>query len=314
VHGKRYGFRSFGAWEVLYKRYGFDLDVLWPRLEALLREESAERVASARNAAQRAVSVTTGWVFGALCAWISSVLYFRASPLLVVLVVGSLLAAAQAWPQAKRLLGAYSEAVVTAVDLHRLLLFDAAGWRRPQSAEEERAMFAALARGTGDDDQFRIVRLSEAEDVVEVVKRSVGPAVKQSIREAIAGPAFANFDGVVGARLVAGDDSPEVEIFVGADAPSDTQTARLRVRGGAEAAAVPFTVRVESNAQGFHPFLAQIEVPQDGHPPEVVSVPLDPSPDQELWVWVRVLQHDRTLQNLELTSAGAGINRGMAAT
>lgn len=123
------------------QRYGADYQILWPRLETVLRKENPELYLALEEAStQLDFHIAMTWLTGLFSMIWLLVLPFvglNASLFLALAVFGPLLC--WAW----FVLGARSyrslaEQVSTAVDVGRLKIFDAIGLRQPQSPRQER--------------------------------------------------------------------------------------------------------------------------------------------------------------------------------
>lgn len=132
------------------RRYALDLGLAWPRLEALIPAEERQPVASERRRMDAAVSLTAGWLVATV--WLAAALIATAASgfqipaiLLAASAVGALALYTNSYRQAVDRTIAHGRLVESAVDLHRLSLLDALGWRRPETLVEERSVFAALS-------------------------------------------------------------------------------------------------------------------------------------------------------------------------
>ena len=134
----------------VHRRYALDLELAWPRLEALIPAAERQPVASERRRADAAVSLAAGWRVATV--WLVAALFATAAfgfqipaILLAVSAVGALALYENNYRQAIDRTISHGRLVESAVDLHRLSLLDALGWRRPETLVEERSVFAALS-------------------------------------------------------------------------------------------------------------------------------------------------------------------------
>jgi hypothetical protein len=328
--------------ERIADRYGGDLAVLWPRLLALVPENERRDLASARRSAELPLYLGVGWFIAAAGAAVTCVFYLRASPLLLGLVAGSLVLGRSAHRVAVAAGIEHAQRVESTFDVHRHSLLDAVGWRRPADDEEELQMFRTLSlllagHDSAADKYRQRGPEGDAGDVVEYLRHSIDatveaslrPAVESTLRDAVAGPRFANFDGYVSAQvlrdgvqvgleeqtvLMTPRDYHELRVVIGTKPEPSAVSVPLRVRGGDDLGTVPFAVAVDSNVAAWRKAGSDLEVARHG-PPATLDLPLDAPvslPDGPLWLWVRVSQRGRTLQNLELDVRMAARHPGSA--
>lgn len=253
--------------------------------------------------------------------------------------------------------------VESVIDLYRLSLLDALGFRRPRNQEEERELFQMLSfalagvrevdsfwyaaatgdsamlsdlrstldaamdelpgrlRATVDDSVSQAVRDSVDRDLPRAVTESVLGSVEQglgeTLRRTLAGPRLDNFDGHLSVTLLDGgtpvrvdnegsarmirDHEYQLVISIGQEPSPDATTVPVRIRGGNEHPTVTFAVSIDSNVLALRQAERSLAVGR--HSDSVVRFPLqlDHSAAESNWLWIRVTQHERTIQNLELT-------------
>jgi hypothetical protein len=334
----------------VYARYGLELEVAWPHLSSLIPEPSRSMLGAAERGVDTAVYVAAGWGLAAVGAALAASFYLSASPLLVVGVVGSLALCTSSYSQAITRAVAHGHLVESAVDLHRLELLDALGWRRPGSAQDERALFEALsialAGGPADERFRRRTAPGERADVGESVDRAidsfagrleesvqrtlapvagavlstVAEGLQETLQRSLAGPPLTNFNGHVSVGLIAGDAQLEpgrerrvriepgvgyrLIVAIGPRPHPSAATARLRVRGGEDSEQAVFALAVDSNLAELRRDEDDIVVPRGGEAMREFAFKIDEWPAEPPWLWVRVMQHQRTLQNIDLTLVG----------
>ncbi|MEU3354384.1 hypothetical protein [Streptomyces sp. NPDC037389] len=137
------------------RRYGLDAVVVWTRLEPLLGDRIAARVAERRTSMDAAARLS---VTAALCAPLSGWLLWRSGWWL--LLAAALLAASRiAYTAAVHAAIEYGESVAAAFDLHRFDLLTALHLPLPADLDEERAANRALStlwrQGDTRDHPFR---------------------------------------------------------------------------------------------------------------------------------------------------------------
>jgi len=121
-------------------RYGLDPIIVWPHLWLVLPEPAREALSQARQRLDRAAE---GVLWGLLFAGVAGPWAGWAAPL-------GLLAAWLAYRLAVARAAVFGALVRAAFDLHRLALYDALGWPRPEPEEEVQAgkrLTARLWRG-----------------------------------------------------------------------------------------------------------------------------------------------------------------------
>jgi hypothetical protein len=130
--------------EYIWRNYGIDLAVIWPRLSVLLPAQLANQIEEAEAAIEQLVAFSTaailfGLIAGGIAAYhrmpiIICVLLPLASYILAFLVYRAVLPAAQQWSQLVR----------TGVDLHRFELLDALHLPHPRTSAEYRVLWKRL--------------------------------------------------------------------------------------------------------------------------------------------------------------------------
>ncbi|MFC9594979.1 hypothetical protein ACFTUC_34965 [Streptomyces sp. NPDC056944] len=362
----------------VHRRYRLYLGLAWPRMTVLLTGAEQQPLADAGRKADAATSLAAGW----LLATVGLLLTAAAAPgwpvpsgTLLVAAVGTATFYLASYRQAIDRTIAYGQLVEATVDLQRLPLLDALGWRRPHDPEDERAVFAALSvalAGGPVDERFRCYselgagrtesaglsaaltevidglpdRLHDSVDrsVSEAVRQSVGrdlpemtrsvissvergldeklePALQRTLHQSLAGPKLDNFDGHLAVTLLDGespvpiDDSLqatvlrnrqyELAVTLGYWPDSGAATVPVRVRGGNSSPTVEFAVSVDSNIPALRKDGVMVVVPPEGESHTRFAVTLDDTATNSAWLWVRVSQHGRTIQNLEITLMAA---------
>lgn len=158
-------------------------------------------------------------------------------------------------------------------------------------------------------------------DSVSRELEGLGPAIDSTLRGQIQGPRLVSFNGFVAVEIrdggtgplptdeegrvpVAPHESHELVVMIGRGEPRGQHSAALWIRGGENASVVPFVIELESNAPQLCVTEHPLPVRQDG-PREVARFAIEPgvvARDGTTWVWVRVMQQGRTIQNLEINA------------
>jgi len=353
------------------RRYALDLAVTWPRLAALVPQLERIPLRRAERRVDAAVHLAAGWALAAIGMAIAAGFFPEASLLLLAGAAGTLVLCATSYVQAIERTIAHGQVVESVVDLHRLSLLDALGWRRPRDAADERALFGALSvtlTGGTVDDRFRRDSAVAEEDpglanlratvdeaiaalpdrlhttIDESVSRAVGesverglpqvvansvlgtvereltdtlePTIERTLRRSLVGPRLANFDGYVsvmlldGDTLVAIDDDRtaqllvgrryELAVVIGQQARSGSAAARLRIRGGQDETPVEFAIVIDSNVLTLRQPERPIMVERGSEGEVRFPLVVDGTTVESPWLWIRVTQRDRTIQNVEL--------------
>ena len=236
--------------------------------------------------------------------------------------------------------------VESAVDLHRFALLDALGWRRPKNEEEERRIFAALsaalAYGAPTDSPYQRyatpgesgIPFAEARhaldaavaQVPQMVSAGILGQVERELRgvlhSVLAGQPLSNFDGHLSVTLMDGgslvgangngvfsvtsEQEYQLVIAIGQQPADGAETAPVRIRGGKDDAVVPFAVSVDSNITALRKDEQPLAVDRYGDAELKLPIRLRGASAESAWLWIRVAQHDRTIQNLEITLDAAG--------
>lgn len=177
-------------------------------------------------------------------------------------------------------------------------------------------------RATVDNSVSRAVRDSVNRDLPQAVTESVLGSVEQGLSETLhrtlAGPRLDPFEGHLSVALldegtpVPVDDTGsacvtwehlyQLSIIIGQQPHHDAVTAPVRIRGAKkERSTVSFAVSIDSNV----PALRQSEKPLsvDRHGESELGFPLRINRGTAVptWLWIRVTQHGRTIQNLQVT-------------
>ncbi|MER7582385.1 hypothetical protein [Kitasatospora sp. NPDC097691] len=340
----------------VHRRYGLDLGLAWPRIAALPSEAEQRRLADAQRRADTTTALAAGWLLAAvgLVLTISaSLARGLLSVVLLVAVLGTLAFFRTSYRQAVVRTVAHGRLVEAVVDLKRLPMLDALGWRRPRSPEDERALFSALSAAlAGGPAEARFQRycgtttrsepgaewsaaLAETIDglgreLPEAVTASVlggverglsdtlEPAVERTLQRTLAGPELDNFDGHLSVMLVRDGVVPveiddtlralldrdrpyELVVAVGHLPTADATTAPVRIRGGNDRHTVEFGVSVDSNVPALRQGERSIVVRPDSDDKVRFPVGVGHTVAESAWLWVRVTQHGRTIQNLVIT-------------
>ncbi|MFF3249110.1 hypothetical protein ACFYWY_36525 [Streptomyces sp. NPDC002870] len=363
--------------ERVHRRYGLDVSLAWPRITVLLSEGEQRRLGDVERRADAATALAAGW----LVATVGLVVTAAAAPgwpvpsaALLAAAAGTLAFCRTFYQQAVERAVSHGQLVEATVDLQRLPMLDALGWRRPRSPKDERALFlalsAALAGGRvadrfqrysettsqGESDSAELsAALAEAIDglprrlhatvdrsVARAVHESVGrelpeamtasvlggverglnetlePAVERTLQRTLAGPKLDNFDGHLSVILLQNGVSPvaiddtrrallqrdqpyELVVAIGHHPNTDAATAPVRIRGGNDHRTVEFAVSIDSNIPTLRQHERAVVVEPRGEDGVRFPVRLDHTVAESAWLWVRVAQHGRTIQNLEIT-------------
>lgn len=119
------------------KRYGIDTSTLWKRMWGVLSKEDRKEVSDAQLNVEVLANLSVAFV-----ALTLGVILFSKSDLLFILI--PLFMALVSYRAAIYAAGALTEAVVRLVDLHRLHLIDALGFKSPRTVYDERKLFKEL--------------------------------------------------------------------------------------------------------------------------------------------------------------------------
>lgn len=111
------------------RKYGLDAIICWPRLWSLLPENVRTDLTSARSSLDRLAEL---WFWG-LLFW----LWAFWTPWAVII---GFLWMAMTYGMACQAAMSYGDLLESAFDLHRFLLYDALGWRRPKNTQEEKVL------------------------------------------------------------------------------------------------------------------------------------------------------------------------------
>ncbi len=356
------------ARERIVDRRGIDVAVLWPSIAALLGPAETEAIERARRSADTLTAATAGWLMSVVA--VVPLLDALAPALLAVPVIAALLAR-MTYAEALAAELSYWRLVEGSVDLQRLRLLDALGYRRPSSADEERGIFRRLSAAVSEtsaaglelastlghpaaDELIKELRTNLADVLDDVperlwrqvdgtvtsvvrdsVNQAVGPAVSQSVertlhgeltetvtpalrdevRDLFHGPRLVNYDGAVYAALFE-DGEPvrprddgrvvidprrrhSVTVDIGPARDTWVPSAPLQITGGEDAAEVVFDIVVEGDEAPWR--LERQTVAARGD--ELAGARFE-LPGREFegsgWIWIRVAQQGRTIQNLEL--------------
>lgn len=154
--------------------------------------------------------------------------------------------------------------------------------------------------------------------VSELVEREVG----RGLRRALTDEVLDNFDGHISALLL-DDNQPvpigsdeefrityarnyELVITIAPEPLDYAATAPVVVRNGSdEHYLVPFAISIDSNIPTLRLSEHSLLVSRDGQ--QRLAIPfLVEETGQKPWVWIRLTQHGRTIQNLELNLTDGG--------
>ena len=328
------------------RRYGLDLGYAWPRLASLIPEPERGTLADAERSLDAAVFAAAGWLIAAgwlLAAAIGVVAAQVAGGDVVAIftlvgAAGALALCLNSYRRAVDRTIAHGRLVESAVDLHRLSLLDALGWRRPKNEEEERHIFQALSAALaheGDTSRYRqyaapagdaavLADMREALDTVvaevpQAVTAGVLGSVEQGLRErldqTLSNPQLTNFYGHLSAALLNGDDPvrPDDEGVFGitreqeyrlvitiGQRPEGPATVPVCIRGGNDDPEVPFAISIDSNVAALRENERPLIVYRDGTSEFPLPLRVTHTDAETVSLWIRVTQYNRTIQNLEL--------------
>jgi hypothetical protein len=357
------------ARERISDRHGIDVTVLWPSIAALVGPAEAEALERARRSADTLTAATAGWLMSVVA--VVPVLEADTLALLAIPAIAALLTR-MTYGEAIAAELCYWRLVEGSVDLQRLRLVDALGYRRPSSADEEREMFRRLSAAAGEttapglelastlghpaaDELVKELRRNLADVLEDVparlwrqidgtvtsvvrdtVDRAVGPAVSQSfertlhgelkatvtpalrdeVRDLFRGPRLVNYDGAVYAALFQ-DGKPVrprkdgrvvidpqrrhwVTVNIGpANGDTWVTSAPLQISSGDDAAEVVFDITVEGDEAPWQLEQKTVTVRGDELNGDRFELPSREF-EGRAWIWIRVAQQGRTIQNLEL--------------
>jgi hypothetical protein len=326
------------------RRYhGLDLELAWPRLTPLILENDqkslATTLAAAEYRADAALFSAAGWLVVTvwILPWIWVVSQFAmtgtfrlwAPPFFFAASVAvTLFSYSNRYREAVDRTIARGKLVESAVDFYRLDLLNQLGFRRPKPGEEPQVFAALSAYLAGHTVEKRFLRDDVAvEGSIQALESSILGTVKrgidESMRRTLAGPELENYDGHLSVKVlddgaavpVSGDSTAglipghgyTLVVSIASNPQLDAATAPIRIRGGNDGPVVPFAVSIDSNVPDLcvteRPFPVQREA---SRPPLEVPFRMERNSNASRWVWIRVTQHGRTIQNLDLELAGEG--------
>jgi hypothetical protein len=328
---RRYGLELMAAWP--------RLSLLIPEEEKTSLVES-ERLADAavHRAAGWYVAAATALFYGLVTVQVFVELAW--APVLLSLLaglMGSLLFAQGSHREAVGRTVLLCERVESAVDLHRLELLDVLGWRRPASTQEEKETFRVLSRflagglTTEPDDRRRHDGGSLAPgDVVGIQEKLgatiaelpelVGTAVERSLDEKLSGPPMINYKGFLSVALLDGTSPVPVEdgsvrlalgrayqlvVRIQPTSAGPGHTLPLLIRNGEDRDVVPFAVELDSNLAAARHGAEELAVTRGGTAEVVFPLAWPSDAPSGRWLWIRVAQNSRTIQNLSLAVYGS---------
>lgn len=318
------------------RSYGLDLALAWPALTGLIPPQDQERLAIAEYDADKAVYSAAGWfvatIFLAPALWVLASFGMTGTgqalvPLFVTLsAIATMIICVTRYRHAIDLTTAHGRLIESQVGLHRFELLERFGLRKPEPSEEQEFFNAlsSLLAGQAISSRFRADVLNEPEltaAVSEVVEREVGRGLERALTDGV----LDNFDGHVSA-LVLDDNGPvpmdsdeeflityargyELLIAIAPEPLDHAAAAPVVVRNGSdEHYLVPFAVSIDSNIRNLRLGDHSLPVSRDGE--QRLTVPfLIEETGPKPWVWIRLTQHGRTIQNLELKLTGERAER-----
>ena len=338
--GLSYGNAEWTSLERVESRYGCDGEVLWPRLRRLLPEHDRRSVAAAELRRDLTLAAAAGFLLAALIAFGIAAAYVSQGWIAVVGLAVALATAVIAWrayEAAVRAAREYAYEIEIAFDLHRVRLLQHMGLRLPDSPDEERALFEELSRALrkavpvdaayrwrGGEMVGAEELLANVEERVDGTVRKalevVPEAVTDGVQMALRGTPLVNYDGWVSVEVL--DDGRTLElsdarelavtpgrryelvVTIGPDRGASIAEP-LVVSGGVEQPAVEFRVEIDSDLPALRHAPTPLVVTRTGAAGNVrFGLELSEITDPPPWLWVRVMQGRRTLQNVELV-AGA---------
>ncbi|MFD8301516.1 hypothetical protein ACFV29_04025 [Streptomyces sp. NPDC059690] len=185
----------------------------------------------------------------------------------------------------------------------------------------DRSVSEAVRQSVGRD--LPKVTRSVISSVERGLDEKLEPAVQRTLQQSLAGPKLDNFDGHLSVTLLDGeslvpiDDSNqanvqrnrpyELAVTLGHQPdPGAGTDAPVRVRGGHDSPTVEFVVSVDSNIPALRQDGVAVVVSPDSEGRTRFAIRLDDTVTKSVWLWVRVSQHGRTIQNLEITLMAMG--------
>jgi hypothetical protein len=321
------------------RRYGLDLDRAWPALTGLITQtKDRELLEAAELEADKAVYSAAGWLVTTI--FVTPALWVLASfgmtgmgqalvPLVVAAsTIATMIFYATRYRQAIDLTIAHGKLIESQVGLHRFELLERFGLRKPEASEEQEFFKAlsSLLAGQAISSRFRADVLNESEltaTVSELVEREVGRGLERGLKRALTDGVLDNFEGHISAQLL-DDNQPvpidndeeflityarnyELVIAIAAEPLEHAATAPVVVRNGSdEHDLVPFAVSIDSNISRLRLSERSLAVSRDGEKRLAIPFRIEET-NQKPWVWIRLTQHGRTIQNLELKLTGGGM-------
>ena len=320
---------------------GLPLVAAWPRLRHFLSdvERSALDARERRTQAMLTIAAASLVAFGLTLVIDIGTVFFAFSWPLLIGPVAAVIAGRGAYRAAINAAVLEGIEVEAAVDVHLEAFLEAMGVSAAADAESRKQAFAALfdpvksveetlqelgIAGSRDvvaerlmNDIRRSVQEEMASSLPDAVAGPVTAAVRASFREFVEGEPLVNYDGVlsVGLRDGHGDSVPisddqsvvldnglsyELDVTIGPRAAPGAATVPLSIGTGVNEEVAPFEVAVDSDIRG----LRRTAIPLDVRPGDTrdVKFPLYVGVPPPRWIWIRVAQRGRTVQNLELST------------
>ncbi len=317
----------------VYRRYSLEVGRILPLLVNLMSDRDAERLAAAERRADIALYSAAGWLVATI--WVVPITWVLAlfgmtvgtrnwvPGFAVASIAVTLIFYTTRYSQAITRAIEYGSLLESDVDIYRLDLLETLGFRRPRPSEE-REFFAELPgvfAGRPIDERYRRDNGASENPAGEAeLRQIVSESVERGLQRYQAGPELDNYDGYLsvimrdngravppdedGQVTVSHDHNYDLVIVIGGEPRPGAATAPLRIRNGNEPSVVPFAVSVDSNVPALRLAEQPFPVTRTEDRELDVPLPIGPSGKTPTWLWIRVTQHDRTIQNLELMLHG----------
>jgi hypothetical protein len=319
---------------------GLPLVAVWPRLRRFLSEAERAALDARERRTQAMLAIAAGSLIAlgfTFAIFIASGVLVLSWPLLIG-PLAAYIAGQGAYRAAVNAAVLEGVAVEAAVDVHLEAFLEAIGMSAADAKSRRQAFAALFDPVTSVEETLQKLGIAGSRDVItdrlmSDIRRSVqdevasslpgaiaGPvaaAVRASFREFVEGEPLVNYDGVLsvglrnghGESVPIGDDrrvvlddglSYQLDVTIGPRGARGAATEPLSIGTGVDEEFAPFEVAVDSDVRG----LRQTAVPLHVGPGDTrdVTFPFNVGVPPPSWIWIRVAQRGRTVQNLELST------------
>jgi hypothetical protein len=311
------------------RQHGLDLEVIWIPLTSILSKEDRRLLTNSEYDADKALYVAAGWLMSTIVLspiiWIVAAFEVRKygwasfpESIAASAMVTMFLYAIE-YRRAKKLAVKHGQLVESRVLLYHHELMKRVGLRTPSPAEEREFGEALSERLAGQviDSRFlaetAIVDETGRDEIAEIVERGVERGLHRGL---VADEELDNFDGHISAWILDGDQDVQLSedgkflisyghdyrivVTIGERARERGITAPVVIRRGSDQHyIVPFDLNIDSNIPDLNCDERSVEVALDGE--RQLEIPLlIAESTRNRWIWLRLIQRGRTIQNLEL--------------